>query len=115
MVDIKRANKQELIDLLMVDAMAIESMIEMRKHAQYTMGGCELSLFTHDPMREIHVQPILFVRLAELIKPDVAVVPREIRKGEYNERHFIMNLRGHDYKIFMLYTDKEAKIWNLDF
>ena len=112
MIDFKKATKQELTDLLLVDARAIESMIEMRKNAVYKEDNVELSMFTHDPKREIHVQPIFFKALADFYKPLVAVIPMAERGPFfiYNERFFYMDLLGKEYKIFCLYT--EETIWN---
>ena len=117
MIDIKKASKQELVDLLMVDACAIEDMIDVRKSATYINEyGNECPLFISGPERKIHVHIKLFMRLAEIIKPEIIVIPREIREGgEYSKRKFIMELCGHKYEIFMLYTEKEGKEWNLDF
>ena len=112
MIDFKKATKQELTDLLLVDARAIESMIEMRKKAVFAMNDIPHALFTHDPQREIHVSPIFFKALADYYKPLIAIIPKTER-GEnltFDEKFFYLDLLGKEYKIFCLYT--EETIWN---
>lgn len=111
MIDLKKATRKELIDLLLVDVRAIESMLEMRKTATYEPDDCkgyEYSLFIHEPLREIYVSEPLFQAVADFVRPDIVIEPPETRCGgesEYWERHFYLELLGQKYKIFSLFKE----------
>ena len=111
MIDLKKATQKELIDLLLVEARAIESMLEMRKMATCELDDCkgyEYSLFVHCPLREIFASELLFQAIADLVKPDIVIVPPEERCGNesgYWERYFYLELLGQKYKIFSLFEE----------
>lgn len=108
MFDLKKATKEEMLELLYVDVLAIESMIEMRKDAKYgteEYPECEFSMFIHDPNREIFVAGPFFKALADCIRPDIVIETPEMRESEYGERYFYLDLLGKKYKIFELFKE----------
>lgn len=108
MIDLKKATKEELMDLLLVDVRAIESMIAMRKKATYgteEYPKCKFSMFIHDPNREIFVAGPFFKALADCVRPDIVILTPEMRESEYGERYFYLDLLGKKYKIFELFKE----------
>ena len=116
MIDIKKANKQELMDILHEEAMLIEDSIAVDKRLRYEgENGYDYPLFMGVPERKMQICIKFFMRLAEVLKPEIAIITREMRQSEYSKRRFYVNLCGHEYEIFMLYSKEEAEQWNLDF
>lgn len=111
MFDLKKATKEELIDLLLVEAAAIENMLEVRRRAVYQIEGypdLEFSMFVHEPARVIFVGAAFFKALTDRIQPEVKIEFAENRcggKGEFNKRFFYLDLLGQKYEIFDLFKE----------
>ncbi len=111
MVDLEKASKQELIDILIIEASLIEDMIKLREEARYGTESLNFSLFVDNPDRRIFVDTVFFKALVEKIRPEITIIPKEIQDPEdkeFNKRFFILNLCDNDYEIFDIFTDKEA-------
>jgi hypothetical protein len=104
MLDLKKATKEEMLDILLQEAQLIEDMKDLHKMAKDEDG----SIFTGEPLRSIQIEDNFWNRLIEeRIPEEIIITPKYTRKSDYDKRSFILKLCGNNYEIFNLYN-KEA-------
>lgn len=113
MFDLKKATKEELVDVLTQMAQTIE---DHRRIYEETAQGetvillgnlfAEGALFTCPPMRTIQIEDIFWKRLVEVLRPEIHCRDAVSRNSVYAERTFHIDLCGHKYEILNLYCEE---------
>ena len=105
MIDLKKATKDELVKLLLINAQLIEDTISLYNN---TIQDEYTPIFTGIPERTIQIENNFWDRLVEERVPrEVSIIPDYIRNSVWSKREFDMLMCGHNYKIFNLYVSKE--------
>lgn len=116
MFDLKKATKEELLDVLTKRAQIIEDYIrlnnetsqgdvceDLRPFTVYAEG----TLFTSVPLREIQIEDNFWERLEETMDLEINIKDADMRDSIYSYREFAIDLCGHKYRIFNLFVEED--------
>ena len=116
MFDLKKATKEELLDVLTERAQIVEDYVRLysetaqgkvyKKLRPFTVFA-EGSLFTSAPLREMQIESNFWERLAEALDPEIKYEDAVSRDSVYSYREFTIDLCGHKYQIFNLYIEED--------
>lgn len=116
MFDLKKATKEELLDVLTERAQIVEDYVRLysetaqgkvyEKFRPFTVFA-QGSLFTAAPLREMQIESNFWERLAEALDPEIKYEDAVSRDSVYSYREFTIDLCGHKYRIFNLFVEED--------
>ena len=116
MFDLKKATKEELLDVLTERAQIVEDYV--RLYSETAQGEvvvdirpftifAEGTLFTSAPLREFQIEDIFWDRLVEVLDPDIKYEESTARDSIYSYREFAIDLCGQKYRVFNLFVEED--------